>query len=62
MNKDIQFQIECISTELVEMLIQKFKWSIKKLSTNFILRKHTSVYVTLTVDCITKVQYMYSLI
>ena len=24
MNEDVQFQIECLSTELVEMLMQKY--------------------------------------
>ena len=26
MSEDIQFQIECLSTELVEMLMQKYGW------------------------------------
>lgn len=30
MNEDIQFQIECLSTELVEMLMQKYGWDTKK--------------------------------
>ena len=30
MNNDIQFQIECLSTELVEMLMYKYGWDIKK--------------------------------
>ena len=30
MNEDIQFQIECLSTELVELLIQKYGWDMKK--------------------------------
>ena len=30
MNKDIQFQIERLSTELVEMLMQKYGWDMKK--------------------------------
>jgi hypothetical protein len=30
MDKDIQFQIECLSTELVELLMQKYGWSMKK--------------------------------
>lgn len=30
MSDDIQFQIECLSTELVEMLMQKYDWDIKK--------------------------------
>ena len=30
MNADIQFQIECLSTELVEMLMQKYGWNMKK--------------------------------
>ena len=29
MDKDIQFQIECLATELVEMLMQKYGWDIK---------------------------------
>ena len=30
MNDDIQFQIECLSTELVGMLMQKYGWSMKR--------------------------------
>ena len=30
MNNDIQFQIECISTELTEMLMERYGWDIKK--------------------------------
>lgn len=30
MNNDIQFQIECISTELTEMLMDRYGWDIKK--------------------------------
>lgn len=30
MNKDIQFQIECLSTELIEMLMQKYDWNMKQ--------------------------------
>ena len=30
MSEDIQFQIECLSTELVEMLMQKYGWDMKK--------------------------------
>lgn len=30
MSEDIQFQIECLSTELVEMLMQKYGWNMKK--------------------------------
>lgn len=30
MNKDIQFQIECLSTELTEMLIEEYGWDIKR--------------------------------
>lgn len=30
MNGDIQFQIECLSTELVGMMIQKYGWDMKK--------------------------------
>ena len=30
MNDNIQFQIECLSTELVEMLMQKYGWNMKK--------------------------------
>lgn len=30
MNEDIQFQIECLSTELVEILMSKYGWGIKK--------------------------------
>ncbi|WP_278799089.1 hypothetical protein, partial [Leyella stercorea] len=29
-SEDIQFQIECFSTELVEMLMQKYGWDMKK--------------------------------
>lgn len=30
MSDDIQFQIECLSSELVEMLMKKYGWDIKK--------------------------------
>ena len=30
MNNDIQFQIECLSTELVSMLMERYGWDIKK--------------------------------
>ena len=30
MSEDIQFKIECLSTELVEMLMQKYGWNMKK--------------------------------
>lgn len=30
MSEDIQFQIECLSTELVELLMQKYGWDMKK--------------------------------
>ena len=30
MNKDIQFQIECLSTELTEMLMEEYGWDIKR--------------------------------
>ena len=30
MNNDIQFQIECLTTELTDMLMEKYGWDIKK--------------------------------
>ena len=30
MNNDIQFQIECLTTELTEMLIEKYGWDIQQ--------------------------------
>ena len=30
MNNDIQFQIECLSTELTSMLMERYGWDIKK--------------------------------
>ena len=30
MNNDIQFQIECLSTELTDMLMERYGWDIKK--------------------------------
>lgn len=30
MNNDIQFQIECLATELTDMLMEKYGWDIKK--------------------------------
>ena len=30
MNNDIQFQIECLATELTEMLVAPYGWDIKK--------------------------------
>lgn len=29
MNKDIQFQIECLSNELIVLLMEKYNWDIK---------------------------------
>ena len=52
MSEDIQFQIECLSTELVEMLMQKYGWDI--------LLKPISVCATLIVVYTTKVRCMCS--
>lgn len=30
MNNDIQFQIECLSTQLVELIMNKYGWDMKK--------------------------------
>lgn len=30
MNNDIQFQIECLSTELVTMLMERYDWDIQQ--------------------------------
>ena len=30
MNNDIQFQIECLSTELTSMLMERYGWDIKE--------------------------------
>ena len=30
MSEDVQFQVECLSTELVEMLMNKYGWDIRK--------------------------------
>jgi hypothetical protein len=30
MNNDIQFQIECLATELTDMLMETYQWDIKK--------------------------------
>ncbi len=30
MSDDIQFQVECLSSELVEMLMRKYGWGIKR--------------------------------
>lgn len=30
MNKDIQFQIECLALELVGMLVEKYKWKMRQ--------------------------------
>jgi hypothetical protein len=30
MNNDVQFLVECLSTELVSMLMEKYGWDIKK--------------------------------
>lgn len=30
MSEDVQFQVECLSTELVEMLMDKYGWDMKK--------------------------------
>lgn len=40
MNINIQFQIECLATELVEMLMQKYGWDMKTaLDVCYTLRK-----------------------
>ena len=30
MNADIQFQIECLTTELIELLMEEYGWDIQK--------------------------------
>lgn len=30
MNQDIQFQIECLTTELIEMLMEEYSWDMQK--------------------------------
>ncbi len=30
MNNDIQFQIECLSTELTSMLMEEYNWDMKR--------------------------------
>ncbi|MBD5228215.1 MAG: hypothetical protein HDR95_01425 [Bacteroides sp.] len=30
MNQDIQFQIECLAAELVQMLIEEYGWDIRR--------------------------------
>lgn len=30
MNKDIQFQVECLTTELIELLMEEYGWDIKR--------------------------------
>lgn len=30
MSDDVQFQVECLSSELVEMLMRKYGWDIKR--------------------------------
>lgn len=30
MSEDMRFQVECLSTELVEMLMQKYGWDMKE--------------------------------
>ena len=60
MDKDIQFQIECLSTELVELLMQKYGWSIKKALTSYILPKLTNVCVIQRVAYIMRELYMFS--
>ena len=29
-NQDIQFQIECLTTELIEMLMEEYNWDMQK--------------------------------
>ncbi len=43
MNIDIQFQIECLTAELAEMLMEKYGWDIKTLWMSFILQKPSNV-------------------
>lgn len=62
MDKDIQFQIECLATELVEMLMQKYGWDIKTALDQLYFQKPTSACVVQPVACITKELFMFSLI
>ena len=49
MNEDIQFQIECLSTELVEMLMQKYGWDIVSENTTYHINgKDTIRFITNT--------------
>ena len=59
MNEDIQFQIECLSTELVEMLMQKYGWDMKK-ALDELYSSETYKRLCNPVACITKEQCMYS--
>ena len=60
MSEDIQFKIECLSTELVEMLMQKYGWNMRRHLMNCILQKPISDCATQIVVCIMKGQYMCS--
>ncbi len=62
MNEDIQFQIECLSTELVEMLMQKYGWDMKKALDELYSSETYKRLCNPPVACITKAQYMFSLI
>lgn len=61
MNADIQFQIECLSTELVEMLMQKYGWNMKKRLMSYIHQRPTNFCVILLVDCIMRELCMFFL-
>lgn len=62
MNEDVQFQIECLSTELVEMLMQKYGWDVRKALDELYSSETYSACVIQPVVCITKELYMFSLI
>lgn len=59
-SEDIQFQIECLSTELVEMLMQKYGWDMKKALDELYFQRPISVCATLIVVYTTKVRCMCS--
>ena len=60
MSEDIQFQIECLSAELVEMLMRRYGWDMKNALENCILQKPINDCVILLVACFMKGLYMYS--
>lgn len=61
MSNDVQFLVECLSTELVSMLMDTYGWDMKRALDEYMLLKHTKSSQILNAVYTIKVQYMYFL-